>query len=43
MRVLADTGVWFRFVRRLPLPRKIEIVLADTATQRYLCPIPPIA
>ena len=39
MRVLADTGVWFRFVRRLPLPRKIETALADAATQRYLSPI----
>ena len=39
MRVLADTGVWFRFVRRLPLHRKLEAVLADSATQRYLCPI----
>ena len=39
MQVLADTGVWFRFVRRLPLPRKVEGVLADGGTQRYLCPI----
>ena len=39
MRVLADTGVWFRFVRRLPLPGRIETALADAATQRYLCPI----
>ena len=39
MRVLADTGVWFRFVRRLPLPGKVEAVLADSGTQRYLCPI----
>ena len=39
MRVLADTGVWFRFVRRLPLPRKVETILADSGTQRCLCPI----
>jgi len=39
MRVPADTGVWFRFVRRLPLPGKVEAVLADGGTQRYLCPI----
>ena len=39
MQVLADTGVWFRFVRRLPLPRKVETILAATATQRYLSPI----
>jgi PIN domain nuclease of toxin-antitoxin system len=39
VQILADTGVWFRFVRRLPLPRKIETALADTGTKRYLCPI----
>ena len=39
MRVLADTGVWFGFVRRLPMTRKIETALADAATQRYPCPI----
>ncbi len=39
MRLLADTGVWFRFVRRLPLPVKVEAVLADTSTQFFLCPI----
>ena len=39
MRILADTGVWFRFVRRLPLPKRIEATLADSGTQRYLCPI----
>jgi PIN domain nuclease of toxin-antitoxin system len=39
VRVLADTGIWFRFVRRLPLPRKVESTLANAETQRYLCPI----
>ena len=39
MRILVDTGVWFRFVRRLPLPRKIETALEDTGNVRYLCPI----
>ena len=39
MRVLADTGVWFRFVRRLPLPKKIELVLAGNETERFICPI----
>ena len=39
MQVLADTGVWFRFVRRLPLPKKIETTLTAGETQRYLCPI----
>lgn len=39
MRILADTGIWFRFVRRLPLPHRIEAMLADAATERFLCPI----
>ena len=39
MKVLADTGVWFRFARRLPLPRRVETVLEDERTERYLCPI----
>ncbi len=39
MQVLADTGVWFRFVRRLRLPKKTETTLTAGETQRYLCPI----
>lgn len=39
MQVLADTAIWFRFVRGLPLPRRIETVLADETTERYLSPI----
>jgi len=39
VRILADTGIWFRFVRRLPLSRRIEAALDDSANQRYLCPI----
>lgn len=39
MRILADTSIWFRFVRRLPLPPKIETALEDSATQRFLSPI----
>jgi PIN domain nuclease of toxin-antitoxin system len=39
MKILADTGVWFRFVRRLPLSRRIESALEDDANERYLCPI----
>ena len=39
MRVLADTAVWFRFVRRLPLHAKIEQLLEDTTTKRFLSPI----
>ncbi|MBE7503908.1 MAG: type II toxin-antitoxin system VapC family toxin [Verrucomicrobiales bacterium] len=39
MRILADTGIWFRFVRRLPLSRKVEAAFEDSGNQRYLCPI----
>jgi PIN domain nuclease of toxin-antitoxin system len=39
VEILADTRVWFRFVRRLPLPRKIEAALNDISNRRYLCPI----
>lgn len=39
MRILADTGIWFRFVRRLPLSRKIEAAFEDSGNKRYLCPI----
>ena len=39
MKILADTGVWFRFVRRLPLSRRIESTLEDEANARYLSPI----
>ena len=36
MRVLTDTAVWFRFVRKLPQDRTIESVLMDRRTRRYL-------
>ena len=39
MKILADTGVWFRFVRRLPLSRRIESALEEETNERYLCPI----
>lgn len=39
MRILADTRIWFRFVRRLPLSRKVEAALEDGGNQRHLCPI----
>jgi len=39
MNILADSGVWFRFVRRLPLPRKIEVGLENAANHRFLCPV----
>ncbi len=39
MQILADTGIWFRFVRRLPLSRKVEMALEDGRNRRYLCPI----
>jgi PIN domain nuclease of toxin-antitoxin system len=39
MEILVDTGIWFCFVRRLPLPRGVEQTLENSATERYLCPI----
>ena len=39
MRVLTDTAVWFRFVRRLRQVRTIETVLEDSTTRRYLSAI----
>ena len=39
MRVLADTNVFIKFCRRLPLQEEIERVLAQTETERCLSPI----
>lgn len=39
MRVLADTNVFIKFTRRLPLPEVIEERLADENTERCLSPI----
>lgn len=39
MRVLADTNVFIRFCRRLPLPVRIEETLADLHTERLISPV----
>jgi PIN domain nuclease of toxin-antitoxin system len=39
MRVLADTNVFIKFVRRLPLDKQVETVLADPETERYVSPV----
>jgi PIN domain nuclease of toxin-antitoxin system len=39
MRVLADTNVFIKFCRRLPLPAKVEKTLADVDTERCLSPV----
>jgi PIN domain nuclease of toxin-antitoxin system len=39
MRVLADTNLFIRFCRRLPLPLKAEAVLSDRETERCLSPV----
>ncbi len=39
MRVLADTNVFIKFCRRLPLPAKVESVLSDSTTDRCLSPV----
>ena len=36
MRVLADTNLFIKFCRRLPLPKTVEQTFADPKTQRCL-------
>jgi PIN domain nuclease of toxin-antitoxin system len=39
MRVLADTNLFIRFCRRLPLPTVVESTLADDDTERCVSPV----
>jgi PIN domain nuclease of toxin-antitoxin system len=39
MRVLADTNIFIKFCRRLPLPKTVEAALQNPETERYLSPI----
>ena len=39
MKILADTNLFVKFCRRLPLPKEVEKVLADEKTERCLSPI----
>ena len=39
MRILADTNVFIKFCRRLPLPSSVEQTLADEKTERFLSPV----
>ena len=39
MRLLADTNLFIKFSRRLPLPAGVEAVLDDEKTERCLSPI----
>ena len=39
MRVLADTNLFIKFCRRLPLPAQVERMLADEKTERCLSPV----
>ncbi len=39
MRVLADTNLFIKFHRRLPLPKGVEEILADPKTERCLSPV----
>ncbi len=39
MRVLADTNLFIKFSRRLPLPKTVEQTLADPETERFLSPV----
>ena len=39
MKVLADTNLFIKFCRRLPLPKTIENTLAEIGTERFLSPV----
>jgi PIN domain nuclease of toxin-antitoxin system len=39
LKVLADTNVFIKFVRRLPLASELEKILADAETERCLSPV----
>ncbi len=39
MRILADTNVFIKYCRRLPLPQQIENALGDETTERCLASV----
>ena len=39
MRILADTNIFIKFCRRLPLPKGVESALEDSETERCLSPV----
>jgi len=39
MRMLADTNVFLKFCRRLPLPKAVETALGDANSERCLSPV----
>ena len=39
IRILADTNLFIKFCRRLPLPAQVERVLADEKAERCLSPV----
>jgi PIN domain nuclease of toxin-antitoxin system len=39
VKVLADTNLFIKFCRRLPLPKPVEATLADVRTERCLSPV----
>jgi PIN domain nuclease of toxin-antitoxin system len=39
VKVLADTNLFIKFCRRLPLPTTVENTLADVRTERFLSPV----
>jgi PIN domain nuclease of toxin-antitoxin system len=42
VRILADTNIFIKFCRKLPLPALVEQTLADEKTERFLSPVPII-
>lgn len=39
VKVLADTNLFIKFCRRLPLPKAVENALSDVRTKRFLSPV----
>jgi PIN domain nuclease of toxin-antitoxin system len=39
VKILADTNIFIKFCRRLPLAKGIEATLAHSGTERYLSPV----
>ncbi len=39
MRLLADTNLFIKFCRRLPLPKEVESALSASETERCLSPV----
>ncbi len=39
MKLLIDTGVWFRFYHGLPLSKRLKSLMEQSESELYLCPL----